>query len=125
MTTNSSKYSFIGGTEKASIAVIIILVGANLLIKQKEIAVGVGVGGLLFLLDYMAIKFIVNSILTKRYSVYFSIFLFVVKLLILLSILSILLIFANLNIYGFIIALTAVVFVIVGSGLKGNNNGTF
>ena len=97
----------------------------NYLINQKEIAIGVVAGGLLFLVDFIAIKFLVNSMLTKRYTTQFNIFLFIVKLLILLGILMALLIFAKLNIYGFIIALTAIVFVIVGSGLKGNNNGSF
>ncbi|MGI9534757.1 MAG: ATP synthase subunit I [Thermodesulfobacteriota bacterium] len=126
MTTNkNSKFKVFGGVEKASIVAVFLLVIVNLLIQQTQVAVGIAVGGVLFLADFAAIKFIVNSILTKRYSTQFSIFLFVVKLIILLAILLVLLKFAKLNIYGFIIALTAIVFVIVGSGLKGNNNGTF
>ncbi|MGI9553506.1 MAG: ATP synthase subunit I [Thermodesulfobacteriota bacterium] len=124
-TNNNSKFKVFGGIEKASIVAILLLVIVNLLIQQKQVAAGIAVGGILFLVDFAVIKFIVNSILTKRYSTQFSIFLFVVKLIILLAILLVLLKFAKLNIYGFIIALTAIVFVIVGSGLKGNNNGTF
>ncbi len=120
-----NKFKFFGGTEKVSLIVIALLFIGNYLINQKEIAIGVVAGGLLFLIDFIVIKFLVNSMLTKRYTTQFNIFLFIVKLLILLGILMALLIFAKLNIYGFIIALTAIVFVIVGSGLKGNNNGSF
>ncbi len=122
---NFTKFKFFGGTEKVSLIVIALLFVGNYLINQKEIAIGVVAGGLLFLIDFVVIKFLVNSMLTKRYTTQFNIFLFIVKLLILLIILMSLLIFAKLNIYGFIIALTAIVFVIVGSGLKGNNNGSF
>ena len=122
---NFNKFKIFGGTEIVSLIVIALLFTGNYLINQKEIAIGVVAGGLLFLVDFIAIKFLVNSMLTKRYTTQFNIFLFIVKLLILLGILMALLIFAKLNIYGFIIALTAIVFVIVGSGLKGNNNGSF
>jgi hypothetical protein len=122
---NISKFKFFGGTEKVALIVIVLLFTGNYLINQKEIAVGVAIGGILFLIDFVVIKFIVNSIITKRFSTQFSVFLFVIKLLVLLGILWSLLIFAKLNIYGFIIVLTAVVIVIIGSGLKGNNDGTF
>ena len=126
MTKNKiSEFKFFGGVEKASIVAILILAAGNLLIQQREVAIGVAVGGILFLLDFIAIKYVVNSIISKRYSTQFSVFLFFIKLIILLVILLVLLKFAKLNIYGFIIALTAIVFVIIGSGLKGNNNGTF
>ena len=124
-TSKSSKYIIFGGVEKASIVVILLLVAVNTLIQQKQIAIGVGAGGLLFLIDFITIKFIVNSILNRGYSARFGIFLFIVKLAILLGILFTLLVFAKLNIYGFIIALTAIVLVIVGSGLKGIKHGTF
>ena len=122
---NFTKFKFFGGTEKVALIVIALLFAGNYLIGQKGIAIGAVAGGLLFLIDFVVIKFLVNSMLTKRYSTQFNIFLFIVKLLILLGILTALLLFAKLNIYGFIIALTAIVFVIVGSGLKGNNNGSF
>ena len=126
MTKNKiSEFKFFGGVEKASIVAILILAAGNLLIQQREVAIGIVVGGILFLLDFIAIKYVVNSIISKRYSTQFSIFLFFIKLIILLAILLVLLKFAKLNIYGFIIALTAIVFVIIGSGLKGNKIGTF
>ena len=122
---NLTEFKIFGGVEKASIVVVILIVIVNLILNQREIAIGAGVGGLLFILDFIAIKFLVNYIITKRYSYHFVIFLLIVKLIILLGILLILLLFAKLKIYGFIIALTAIVFVIVGSGLKGNKHGTF
>ena len=122
---NISKFKIFGGTEKAALIVVALLFAGNYLINQKEIAVGVAVGGLLFLIDFVIIKFLVNSILTKRFTTQLTLFLFAIKLLVLLGILMTLLIFAKLNIYGFIIALTGIVIVIVGRGLKGNNDGTF
>ena len=122
---NLPEFKIFGGVEKASIVVILLLVIANVIINQREIAVGIGVGGLLFILDFIAIKFLVNSIISKRYSYHYFIFLLIVKLIILLCILLFLLVFAKLKIYGFIIALTAIVLVIIGSGLKGKKHGTF
>ena len=119
------KFKIFGGTEIAALIVIAIIFTGNYLINQKEIAIGAAVGGLLFLIDFIVIKFIVNSILTKRFSTQFAVILFTLKLLVLLGILLALLIFAKLNIYGFIIALTGIVIVIIGRGLRGNNNGTF
>ena len=123
--SNISNFKIVGGTEIAALIVIAILFVGNYLINQKEIAIGVAAGGLLFLIDFIVIKFIVNSILTKRFTTQFAIILFTIKLMVLLGILMTLLIFAKLNIYGFIIALTGIVIVIVGRGLKGNSNGTF
>ena len=122
---NISKFKIFGGTEKIALIVVALLFAGNYLIDQKEIAVGVAAGGLLFLIDFVIIKFLVNSILTKRFTTQLTLFLFAIKLLVLLGILMTLLIFAKLNIYGFIIALTGIVIVIVGRGLKGNNDGTF
>lgn len=121
----SSKHSLFTGTEKAALVVVAILAVANFLMNQREIAVGIVAGGVLFTADFIALRFIVNSLTSQNHSLSFSIFLFVMKLLILILIIGVLLIFANLNIYGFFIALTAVVLVIVGSGLRGNKNGTF
>jgi len=122
---NISKFKIFGGTEKVALIVVALLFVGNYLINQKEIAVGVAAGGLLFLIDFVIIKFLVNSILTKRFTTQLTLFLFAIKLLVLLGILMTLLIFAKLNIYGFIIALTGIVIVIIGRGLKGNNDGTF
>lgn len=122
---NSIKQLLFTGTEKASLVVIFILAVANYLMGEKEIAAGIIVGGLLFTADFIAIKLIVNSLTSRNSSLAYNIFLFVIKLLILLLVVGVLLLFAKLNIYGFFIALTAVILVITGSGLKGNKNGTF
>lgn len=122
---NSIKQLLFTGTEKASLVVISILAAANYFMGEKEIAAGIIVGGLLFTADFIAIKLIVNSLTTKNSSAAYNIFLFLIKLLILLLVVGVLLLFAKLNIYGFFIALTAVILVITGSGLKGNKNGTF
>lgn len=121
----SIKQLLFTGTEKAALVVVSILAVANYLMGEKEIAAGIIVGGLLFTADFIAIKLIVNSLTTKDSSPAYNIFLFVIKLLILLLVVGVLLLFAKLNIYGFFIALTAVILVIAGSGLKGNKNGTF
>lgn len=121
----SIKQLLFTGTEKAALVVVSILAVANYLMGEKEIAAGIIVGGLLFTADFIAIKLIVNSLTTKDSSLAYNIFLFVIKLLILLLVVGVLLLFAKLNIYGFFIALTAVILVIAGSGLKGNKNGTF
>ncbi len=113
------------GTEKAALVVVAILAVVNFLMNERDIAIGIVAGGVLFTADFIALRLIVNSLTSQSHSLSFSIFLFVMKLLILILIIGVLLIFANLNIYGFFIALTAVVLVIVGSGLRGNKNGTF
>ena len=125
MTSNKSAgFKIIGNTERVILIALLLLALGNYLINENDIAVGVLVGGLLFLADFIIIKFLVNSLVNKSYPPRFAVFLFIMKLLILLVLLMVLLIFAKLNIYGFIIALTAIVIVIIGSGLRGNN-GTF
>ncbi len=107
------------GVEKFSLAVTALLFAVNIAIGQREIAVGIAVAGVLFLLDYVAIRFIVKALAERRYSLAFSIFILVMKMLALLAIVAVLLVFAKLNIYGLMIGLTSVVIVIIGKGLKG------
>ena len=107
------------GVESVSLAVTALLFAVNTAIGEKEIAVAVAVAGVLFLLDYVAIKFIVKALAEKRYSLAFSIFILVMKMLALLAIVAALLVFAKLDIYGLMIGLTSVVIVIIGKGLKG------
>ena len=107
------------GVEKLSLAVTALLFAVNIAIGQREIAVGIAVAGVLFLLDYVAIRFIVRSLAENRYSLSFSIFILVIKMLALLAIIAVLLLFAKLNIYGLIIGLTSVVIIIIGKGFKG------
>lgn len=107
------------GVEKLSLAVTGLFFAVNMLIGQTQVAVGVAVGGALFLADYVAIRFVVRALSEKRYTVAFSIFILVTKLLAFLGIVAALLLFAKLNIYGLLIGLTSVVIVIIGKGLKG------
>ena len=107
------------GVEKLSLAVTALLFAVNIAIGQREIAVGIAVAGVLFLLDYVAIRFIVRSLAENKYSLSFSIFILVIKMLALLAIIAVLLLFAKLNIYGLIIGLTSVVIIIIGKGFKG------
>ena len=127
MTAGNNKQNtpVIGRTDITAFIVIVILTLVNFIIGQKEIAIGIIAGGVLFIADFIAIRLIVNSLLSKTSSVAYNIFLFVIKLLVLLLLIGLLLAFAKLNIYGFIIALTAVILVIAGSGLKGKGHGTF
>ena len=125
MTAGNNKQNtpVIGRTDITAFIVIVILTLVNFIIGQKEIAIGIIAGGVLFIADFIAIRLIVNSLLSKTSSVAYNIFLFVIKLLVLLLLIGLLLAFAKLNIYGFIIALTAVILVIAGSGLKGKGHG--
>jgi|GEM_PF-1293894 len=122
---NEHNAAIINRTDKTAFIVIVILAAANFFIGQRGIALGVITGGVIFIADFIAIRLIVNSLIGKTNTVAYNIFLFVIKLLVLLLLIGLLLVFAKLNIYGFIIALTAVVLVIAGSGLKGNKHGTF
>ncbi len=110
--------NIISGVEKIAIVVISLFSVINLLIGQKEIALGIALGGILFTLDYTVIRFIVISLTEKKYNIGFSLFLIALKLLILLGIIASLFLFAKVNFYGFIIGLTSVVIIIIGKNLK-------
>lgn len=105
--------------EKLSLAVTALLFAVNIAIGQRDIAVAIAVAGVLFLLDYIAIRFVVKTLAEKRCSLAFSMFILVAKMLALLAIIAVLLVFAKLNIYGLMIGLTSVVIIIIGKGLKG------
>ncbi len=107
------------GVEKLSLATTAVLFAVNFVLGQKEMAIAIAVAGVLFLLDYLAIKFVVKALSENRYSLGFSIFILVGKMLALLGIIAVLLIFAKLNIYGLMVGLTSVVIIIIGKGLKG------
>ena len=107
------------GVEKLSLALTVLLFAVNIAIGQREIAVGIAVAGVLFLLEYVAIRFLVRVLTENRYSLLFSMFIVVMKMLVLLAIIVALLIFAKLNIYGLLIGLTSVVIIIIGKGFKG------
>ncbi len=107
------------GVEALALVVIALIFVVNIVIGEHDIAIGAVVGGGLFLLDYIAIKFVVKSLTENKYSLLFSIFIVVLKLLALVAIVVVLLVFAKLNIYGLILGLTSLVIIIIGKGLRG------
>lgn len=115
----------VGPVEKISLVVVAVISILILITGQKEMALGAVAGGLLFIADFAVIRVLVQSYITKTGSLGFNLFLIALKFLLFLLIIVSLLLFAKLNIYGFIIALTAVVIVIIVTGLKGNKDGTF
>ncbi len=107
------------GVEVLALAVIALVFAVNMAIGEQNIAIGAAAGGVLFLLDYIAIKFVVKSLTENRYSLLFSIFIVVLKLLVLVAIVVVLLMFAKLDIYGLLLGLTSLVIIIIGKGLRG------
>ena len=127
METKIEKKSFklIGNVEKYSVVVLLILALGNYLLTDKAISIGILIGGAVFIVDVIVIKIIVKLITESPDSLVLTIVLFIIKFLILVLIVALLFKVAKVNIYGFIIGLTAVVIVIIGSGLKGLKHGTF
>ncbi|MGQ0793209.1 MAG: ATP synthase subunit I [Deltaproteobacteria bacterium] len=123
-TTTPAKISVLGRVEKAGLIVTVIIAVANLLIGSRELAYGAAVGGLMVVANFLAIKFIVASIIGNAYSKGFSIFVLLIKLLVLVGAVVFLFLFTKVNIYGFFIGVTGVVLVIIGESLKGSSNGT-
>ncbi len=114
-----------GNVEKYSLVVIGLLVVVNYLLGYSEMAMGVAAGGLLFVANFIAIRFIVNALVANSYPTGFGIFAFILKMVVFIGIIAGLFLFSKLNIYGFFIGVSAVVIVIIGEGLKGNKDGTF
>ena len=54
------------GVEKLSLAVTALLFAVNVAIEEREVAVAIAVAGVLFLLDYVAIKFVVRALAEKQ-----------------------------------------------------------
>ncbi|HEX3035674.1 MAG TPA: ATP synthase subunit I [Thermodesulfobacteriota bacterium] len=109
--------------EKEGLIVTAILVAANALLGSRELAVGVGIGGALVLLNFVAINLVVNVLVGNAGSTGFNIFVLIIKLATLIGIVAALFIFAKINIYGFLIGMMGVVIVIVGESLRGNRDG--
>ena len=111
----------ITGVEKLAVITILIFSLVNVLIGQKEIAIGILASGLLFTMDYTAIRFLVKYLTEGNSNLAFTLFLIAIKLLILLGIITFLFLFAKINFYGFFIGLTVVIIIITGKGLKDYN----
>jgi hypothetical protein len=121
---NIAKTLTIGRVEKSGLIVTSILVIVNAVIGSSELAFGTAAGGLLFTANFLAIRLVVEIIVKNSYPKGFSIFAFLLKMIILIGIVFVLFLFTNINLYGFFIGVTGVVIVIIGEGLKGSKNGS-
>jgi hypothetical protein len=97
----------------------------NALLGSRELALGTGVGGLLVIVNFLAIRLMVGALIGGTHSKGFSVFVLIIKMAILISLVVALFIFTRINIYGFLIGMVGVVIVIIGEGLrgKGKENG--
>ncbi len=114
----------IGTVEKYSLIVTVLLVVVNYLIGSTPLALGVAAGGLLFTANFVAIRFVVNALVSRSSSVGFGIFAFIIKMAVLIGIVACIFIFTEINIYGFFIGVTGVVIVIIGESLRRSTNGS-
>ena len=113
----------IGRVEKTGLVVSIILTAVSYVLGSTELAFGVLAGGVLFTANFMAIRFLVTSMVTNSYPKAFSIFVFIIKMLVFVGIVVTIFLFAEVNIYGFFIGVTGVVLVIIAESLKGGKDG--
>lgn len=120
---NMTKHLTLGRVEKSGIVVTAILVLANLILGSQALAVGVAVGGLLVIVNFLAIRLLVGALIGKAYTKGYSIFILLTKMLVLVALVVIFFLFTKLNIYGFFIGVSGVVIVIIGESLRGNKDG--
>ena len=113
----------IGNVEKYSLIVTALLVAVNYFVGSHQMALGVLAGGVLFTANFIAIRFVVNALVSKSSSVGFGIFAFIIKMAVLIGIVASIFIFTEVNIYGFFIGVTGVVIVIIGESLRRSTNG--
>jgi hypothetical protein len=85
---------------------------------------GVAAGGVLFTANFVAIRFVVNALVSNSSSVRFGIFAFIIKMAVLIGVVATIFIFTEINIYGFFIGVTGVVIVIIGENLRRSTNGS-
>lgn len=121
---NITKNLTLGRVEKSGIVVTGILVLVNLILGSQALAIGVAVGGLLVIANFLAIRLLVGVLIGKAYTKGYSIFILLVKMLVLVALVVAFFMFTKLNIYGFFIGVSGVVIVIIGESLRRNKNGT-
>ncbi len=114
----------IGRVERSGLAVTSILMVVCYFVGSRELAVGTAAGGILFTANFMAIRFLVNALISNSYPKRFGIFAFIIKMAVFIAIVAALFVFAKVNLYGFFIGVTGVVIVIIGESLKGSKDGT-
>jgi len=120
---NKTKNITLGRVEKSGIVVTGILVLANLIVGSQALAIGVAVGGLLVIANFLAIRLLVGALIGRAYTKGYSIFILFVKMLVLVALVVVFFLFTKLNIYGFFIGVSGVVIVIIGESLRGNKDG--
>ena len=120
---NITKNLTLGRVEKSGLVVTGILVLVNLFLGSQALAIGVAVGGLLVIANFLAIRLLVGALIGKAYPKGYSIFILLVKMLVLVAMVVIFFLFTKLNIYGFFIGVSGVVIVIIGESLRGNKDG--
>lgn len=118
------KFFMLGGVEKVGIVVTAILVAINGLLGFKAVALGVALGGLLVIANFLVIKLLVNALIGGAYTKVFGIFIVLVKTFVLIAFVASLFLFTKVNIYGFLIGVSGVIIVIIGEGLRGNKDGS-
>ncbi len=106
--------------EKSALIVTLIIVAINSLLGYNDMALGAAAGGFLFTANIIAIRFVVNLLISQNQTRGFGIFAIVIKLASLVAIAVALFVFTNINIYGFFIGLSGVVIVLIGESLRGN-----
>lgn len=114
----------VGRVEKSGLVVTAILFVVNYLLGSREFAVGTAAGGILFTANFMAIRFLVNALISKSTPKAFAIFAFVIKMAVFIAIVVSIFLFAKVDLYGFFIGVTGVVVVIIGESLRGSKDGT-
>ncbi|MCH8013212.1 MAG: ATP synthase subunit I [Candidatus Dadabacteria bacterium] len=114
----------IGRVEKGGLLVTAILVAVTYLLGYQELAFGIAAGGILFTANFVAIRFIVNALVANSHPMGFGIFAVIIKMLIFMAIVVSIFMFAEINIYGFFIGVSAIVIIIVGESLRGGKDGT-
>ncbi|MGB3364280.1 MAG: ATP synthase subunit I [Thermodesulfobacteriota bacterium] len=114
----------VGKVEIYSLIVTAILVVINYLVGSQQMALGVAAGGILFTANFVAIRFVVNALVSNSSSVGFGIFAFIIKMAVLIAVVATIFIFTEINIYGFFIGVTGVVIVIIGENLRRSTNGS-
>ncbi|MDA2920288.1 hypothetical protein MYX76_12490 [Desulfobacterota bacterium AH_259_B03_O07] len=115
----------LGRVEKGGLVVTAILVAINGLVGSQALALGVAVGGLLVIVNFLVIRLLAGALIGKAYTKVFGIFIVLVKTFVLIAFVASLFLFTKVNIYGFFIGVTGVVIVIIGESLRGNSDGSF
>ncbi len=112
-----------GRTEVLSLAVTAVLASLSLFFGLRSLAFGVGVGGVMLVGNFLAIRMVVSIIASGGQSRAFVIFVLLVKLLALIALVAALFAFARIDILGFMIGVLGVVLVILGDSLRSTGDG--